>query len=156
MQKETITISFPGKYGPNINGTFYNVDQKSGINPQSFEKGKTYDVLVQVSSTGKKYIKQIVGAQIVGSVVNSVAQVEPSTCTTVKPGDDKVLEVIKKENKKEVDWDKKTAQIQAQGCIQASVQSPGLQMLLTSTYEEYWKNVERLAKDMMKFIHENS
>lgn len=150
MQKETITISFPGKYGPNINGTFYNVDQKSGIDPQSFEKGKTYDVLVQVSKTGKKYIKQIVGAN------STPTPVQAPIVQDVKPGDDKVLEVIKKESKKEVDWDKKTAQIQAQGCVQAAVQSPGLQMLLTSTYEEYWKNVERLAKDMMKFIQENS
>lgn len=156
MNKETITVSFVGKFGPSVNGTWYNVDQKSGITMDQFEKGKTYDVLVMISKTGKKYIKQIVGATIENSLANSVAQTEPSTCTTVKPGDDKILEVIKRESKKEVDWDKKTAQIQAQGCIQAAVQSPGLQMLLTSTYEEYWKNAERLALDMMKFIKANS
>lgn len=59
--KETITVSFTAKFGPNVNGAWYNVDPKSGLRPDQFEKGKTYDVLVNVSKTGKKYIQQIIG-----------------------------------------------------------------------------------------------
>jgi hypothetical protein len=159
--KESIVVAFPGKYGPNVNGVFYSIDPRSGVKPEQFEKGRAYDITFWTSKTGKKYINQIVGEG--GAIINSApaesisAQVVKETIEIIKelPGDDKIL-VDKPHIKKEVDWDKKTAQIQAQGCIQAAVQSPGLQLLLITDYKGYWENVERLAKDMLQFVQENS
>lgn len=51
--------------------------------------------------------------------------------------------------------DPKSKRILIQGVIQAAVQSSVLQMFVTNP-EEYWFQVEALAKKMIKFVEDNS
>jgi hypothetical protein len=129
VKKETITISYVGKFGPNVNGEWFNVDQKSGLKVEQFEKGKTYTVLINESKTGKKYITQIIADE--------------------KPGDDKILEVIKNEEPKK-EYKSRDFDAEARGKVAcaahcAALQSPGLAMYATNK-DEYIKLVKEAAK----------
>lgn len=82
MEKETITVTYSAKYGPKIGDVFYSLSPKSGLTPKNFEVGKTYQVLVYTSKTGKKYINQIVGEGT--AVLNGVPTNTISAQTTEK------------------------------------------------------------------------
>jgi len=158
--KETITVERIGKFGVMSGGVWFNLSSKSGLKIPDFSPMSTYDVLVYTSDGGKKYINQIVGtgAKLNGEPTSSIsAQAVP-----VKAGDDKILEVIKAANKNTeavekstVDWDKKNAQIRAQGTIQAAVQAPALQMF-AANYDEWIALVEKVALFQLEFIKKNS
>lgn len=150
MNKETITVKYvnDGKWGKSVlaGETWYNIDKKSGLTGDEFEKGSTYTILVNESKTGKKYISQIVGT---GEVTSEVKETPK-----VKAGDDKILEAPKKESKKDVDWDAvnrgKVACVQ----FEAALQSPGLAMYATSK-EDYLKLVKEAAELGIKFTWDN-
>ena len=166
--KQTITVERIGKYGVMSGGIWFNLSSKSGLKLSDFSPMTSYDVLVYTSDSGKKYINQIVGN---GAVIKAdYKKVEEKVFEEVsKPGDDKLLEVLKRENPvrlkvdthniptytKEVDWDKKNAQIRAQGTIQAAVNSPALQMF-AANYDEWIALVEKTAKFELDFISKNS
>lgn len=167
MTKETITVQFPGKFGPNVNGVFYSIDQKSGIKPEAFEKGKTYSVLVRSSESGKKYITQIVGedtgvsfaksepAPLKGPAVTLNVADQPGTTSVlpiVKPGDDKILHKMKEETKKkETDWDGIARGKVACALFGDALKSPGLAMYATSR-EEYLKIVTEVTEAGIAFV----
>lgn len=155
MTKETITVSFVGKYGPSVNGEWFNIDQKSGLKASQFEKDKTYTVLVSVSKTGKKYIHQIVGEDAV-----------PSTRED-KPGDDKILQRPEAFTTSTVGGSatyytppaKRDFEAEARGKVAcatyaAALQSPGLAMYATSK-DEYLKLVAEAAQAGIDFTWKN-
>lgn len=148
MVKETVVVTYVGKFGPRVGDTWYNIDQKSGVKPEQFEKGKTYDVLVSVSKTGKKYIQQIVGDGITEVVVPHTTPVNVEALKD-KPGDDKILQTLKKE-KKETDWDGIARGKVACAAFGDALKSSGLAMYSTSK-EEYLKLVEEMAKRQIEF-----
>lgn len=158
--KVSITVERIGKFGVMSGGVWYNLSSKSGLKVSDFSPKTTYDILVYTSDSGKKYINQIVG-----TVTTSVTPSAGNTGLVIpveKPGDDKLLAVLKEEAKKpvkvtggEVDWDKKNAQIRAQGTIQAAVSSPALQMF-AANYDEWIALVEKTAKFELDFINKNS
>lgn len=156
--KVSITVERLGKFGVLSGGLWYNLSSKSGLKVSDFSPKTTYEILVYTSASGKKYINQIVGTR-------NVAPVEE--VPKVIAGDDKLLEVLKEEAKrpltvkvdtpgyKEVDWDKKNAQIRAQGTVQAAVQSPALQMF-AANYDEWIALVEKVSLYQLDFIKRNS
>lgn len=156
MTKETIVVEFPAKYGPRVNGEFYNIDQKSGLKPEQFEKGKTYTVLINISKTGRKYITQIVAEEVkLTPSAGNTGLVIPDT--TVKPGDDKLLEVDRERAKRITgtrDFDAETAGKIACACICAAVSSPGLAMYATSL-KEYVQIVKDTAEGMIEKVVEH-
>jgi len=140
--KETITVKFPGKFGPNVDGVFYSIDQKSGLTPEQFEKGKTYEVLTYASKSGKKYI-----SQIVGEPAAPVAAVE-------KAGDDKIIQkpVVTTSEAVTVakEWKGRDFDAEARGKIACALRaalyaSPALTMFST-TFEEWQKKVDEEVK----------
>jgi len=163
--KVSITVERLGKFGVLSGGLWYNLSSKSGLKVSDFSPKTTYEILVYTSDGGKKYINQIVGT---GATLNGEPSSSISAQTVpVKAGDDKLLEVIKEEAKrpvtvkadtsgyKEVDWDKKNAQIRAQGTVQAAVQSPALQMF-SANYDEWIALVEKVSQYQLDFIKRNS
>jgi hypothetical protein len=167
--KTTITIERIGKFGVMSGGVWFNLSSKSGLKISDFSPMTSYDVLVYTSDSGKKYINQIVGN---GAVIKAdYKKVEEKVFAEAsKPGDDKLLEILKRENpirlkvdthniptyeKKEVDWDKKNAQIRAQGTVQAAVQSQALSMF-AANYDEWLSLVIKTAEAQLKFIEEHS
>ena len=88
---------------------------------------------------------------------------ENRTQLSDKPGDDKILDEIRVKNdanhaalvKPVYDADKKTKQIQAQGCIQAAVQAQSLLTFATNE-QEWYDAVQRTADKMIKYIQERS
>lgn len=155
MTKETITISYVGKFGPSVDGVWYNVDQKSGLKPGQFEKGKTYTVLVSVSKTGKKYIQQIIGES------NEAAP----EVREEKSGDDKILQApittasSGGSSLTYSTYGKRDFEAEARGKVAcaaytAALQSPGLAMYATSK-EEYLKIVAEAALAAIEFTWTN-
>jgi hypothetical protein len=126
----------------------------------------SYDVLVYTSDSGKKYINQIVGSSLPNTLagmpcIDGIDYSKKLPPPLAKPGDDKLLAILKEEANRpvkqagEVDWDKKNAQIRAQGTVQAAVQSPALQMF-SANYDEWIALVEKTAKFELDFINKNS
>lgn len=158
--KVSITVERIGKFGVMSGGVWYNLSSKSGLKVSDFSPKTTYEVLVYTSDSGKKYINQIVGSGAslpnTSAGIPCVEGVDYTQKLPPKPkaGDDKLLEVIKKETK-EVDWDKKNAQIRAQGTIQAAVQAQALSMY-AANYDEWLALVEKTAKFELDFISKNS
>jgi hypothetical protein len=165
VEKVKITVERLGKFGVLSGGLWYNLSSKSGLKISDFSPMTTYDILVYTSDGGKKYINQIVGT---GSAApKEIEMVSGTNPGLVKAGDDKLLEVLKEEAKRpvtvkadtsgyrEVDWDKKNAQIRAQGTIQAAVESPAIQMF-AANYDEWIALVEKTAKFELDFINKNS
>lgn len=167
MNKETITVKYvnDGKWGKSVlaGETWYNIDKKSGLTGDEFEKGSTYTILVNESKTGKKYISQIIAGGRVEACPDGSEVIVP--VPKVKAGDDKILKDpnINPSNgtpygplhpKKEVDWDAvnrgKVACVQ----FEAALQSPGLAMYATSK-EDYLKLVKEAAELGIKFTWDN-
>lgn len=152
VTKETITVTYVGKFGPRVGEIWYPLSSKSGLKPENFEKGKTYNVLIYTSGTGKKYINQIVGEDV---------KEEPK----VKAGDDKLLEKTKIE--KDIaggtavnirnqgrDFDAEARGKVACAAYRAALTSPGLAMYATSK-EEYFKLVQEAAEKATDFTWEH-
>jgi hypothetical protein len=159
--KTTITVERIGKFGVMSGGVWFNLSSKSGLKISDFSPMTSYDVLVYTSDSGKKYINQIVGTGTIAPVSDKVVSTKNETSVAFKPGDDKLLAVLKEEAKRpvkitgEVDWDKKNAQIRAQGTVQAAVQSPALQMF-AANYDEWIALVEKVSLYQLDFIKRNS
>lgn len=149
IAKETVTIKNTSKYGfYTTEDVGYYLGQKSGLKVENFEKGKTYQVLVFTSGTGKKYVNQIVGESLSGKAASfpGIDRVISPIEKEEKPGDDKILEVIKKE-KKETDWDGIARGKVACAAYVAALQSPVLQLFVSSNDKaDYKKLVEEFAE----------
>lgn len=132
MIKEIIAVNFPGKFGPNVAGTFYGIDQKSGLKPEQFEKGKTYTVLINTAKSGKKYIAQIVG--------------EGEQEVTEKPGDDKVIEDLKKDAEnstktaKELGYKGRDFDAEARGKIACALRAALYSSPMVPMYSTSWED----------------
>ena len=149
VEKVTITVERLGKFGVLSGGLWYNLSSKSGLKISDFSPMTSYDILVYTSDGGKKYINQIVGT--------SEAVAAPVTPPVLKEEVDteRAKRVTAPSKVGEVDWDKKNAQIRAQGTIQAAVESPALQMF-AANYDEWVALVEKTAKFELDFISKNS
>ena len=149
VEKVTITVERLGKFGVLSGGLWYNLSSKSGLKISDFSPMTSYDILVYTSDGGKKYINQIVGT--------SEAVAAPVTPPVLKEEVDteRAKRVTAPSKVGEVDWDKKNAQIRAQGTIQAAVESPALQMF-AANYDEWIALVEKTAQFELDFISKNS
>jgi hypothetical protein len=62
LTQERITVGEVGKWGVRVGGDWYSLDKKSGLSPAHFVPNQTYDVTVAASTTGKKYIHQLLAS----------------------------------------------------------------------------------------------
>lgn len=154
MNKATIVVDAVSKFGVRVGQEWYNIDGKSGLKVEQFEKGKTYTVLFNQSASGKKYMKQIVGEA--DKIISGPPIVVdgPSTAVVVKPGDDKLLDVLRQPNthisgKKETDWDGIARGKVACAAYCAALASPGLAMYATNR-QEYFDLVSNAAEEVIR------
>ena len=140
---ENIQVLQVGKYGVRIDEkTWYGVNEP--LTPSHFAPGG-YKVSVVVSKTGKKYINEILGTE----VVVAVAAPAPVVAAPAAPAAPKAAPVVAAP----VKYDDKSIQIQRQGLYQAALQSPALpQWALNVT--EYLSLVRQVADAGIAYVRE--
>ena len=140
---ENIQVLQVGKYGVRIDEkTWYGVNEP--LTPSSFALGG-YKISLVVSKTGKKYINEILGAEVVASApVVAAAPVIAAPVVQPKPIENKATPLK---------FDDKSIQIQRQGLYQAALQSPALpQWALNVT--EYLSLVRQVADAGIAYVRE--
>lgn len=143
--KETITVTYVAKYGPKVGEEWYNLSPKSGLIPSNFVVGKTYQVLVYTSKTGKKYINQIVGE------ATELPKAEPKVET---PKDEPVAErKVSYAKPAGRDFDAEARGKVACASWAAALSSPALAMYALNK-EDYLTLVETVADKMTKKVFE--
>jgi hypothetical protein len=80
LTQEAITVEQVGKFGVRTGEVWYGVNEP--IKPESFTVGTTYTVAISTSSTGKKYIKEVLAGNNSGQQIQNPVNVAPQT---VKP-----------------------------------------------------------------------
>jgi len=152
---ENITVLQVGKYGVRVDEkTWYGVNEP--LTPSHFAPGQSYKVSLSTSKTGKKYIKEVLGASEAPAAAPAPTPAPAPAVST--PVDTERAERVTGAMR-EVDTakvgklDAKTIQIQRQGCWQAAIQSPALTTWAVNV-DEYLGLVRKAAEAGVRFVNE--
>lgn len=134
----TLTVDQVTKYGFKSGNEYVSLSQKSGLKPENFVPGRSYELDLYVAPSGKKYVNRIVGP----SNTSSAAVVAPQRIVEVKSAP-----IV---NDAEAN---KRRDIQRQGLYQAALGSPVLGQWAMS-FEEYLSLVRAAAEAGVSFVNE--
>lgn len=151
--KETITVTLVAKYGPKVQDQWYSLSPKSGLTPANFQAGKTYQVLVYTSKTGKKYINQIVGEDRVDSKALLESKEYQQGVSGVINQVVRTPEPVKASKFSGRDFDAEARGKVACASWAAALSSPALAMYALNK-EDYLTLVETVADKMSKKVFE--
>ena len=153
---ETLKIEKLGPYGFLSNGSWYGLDEKSGLKPTDFKAGETYTVLLYRSKSGKPYVTKIMNGVEPASTFKTQALAQvlsnflPTTTTTVTTTD-VVTDAFKTTTNNNDPAVLKQERILRQGVFQAVAGSPSVTPFILKK-EDFTDVVSELAEEIIKKI----
>ena len=145
--KETITIDQVGPFGVRMDKTWYNPGRKSGVAPNDFKEGVTYEVMTSEYSKKDGSKGRNIDALIKEVVGGDGASTPKATTTTSNGGEMKMAA----KSFSGYDSPEKNERILRQGVYQAVVQSPALASFVLKK-EDFAAVVTEWAEALVKKV----